>query len=79
MILIKVIGLTLFFIIIIYWQVRDLIVNKNWRELVVYSLLMSIAIIYSYGVIFDLPLFNPTKLLIDYYKPLYEYIFSKLS
>jgi len=74
----KIIALTLFFIVLIYIQVKGLVKKKEWRELFVYTLLMSMGIIYSYGVLLDLPLPNPILILSDLFKPLYDYIFNQL-
>ena len=74
----KLIILTLFFIVIIFWQTRPLIKNREWKELIVYSCLMLLGIIYSYAIILDLSLPNPTTLLTEVFKPIYEYIFNVL-
>ncbi|WP_018249519.1 hypothetical protein [Orenia marismortui] len=74
----KIIALSLFFMFLIYFQVKGLIKKKEWKELFVYSLLMSIGILYSYGVLLDLDLPNPILILSDLFKPIYDYIFDQL-
>ncbi|PRX31704.1 hypothetical protein BX659_10527 [Orenia metallireducens] len=74
----KIITLTLFFIVLIYFQVKGLVKQKEWKELFVYTLLMSIGILYSYGVLLELSLPNPILILSNLFKPLYEYIFNQL-
>ncbi|GAB6137227.1 hypothetical protein [Halanaerobaculum tunisiense] len=71
-------AITLFFIVVISWQVRKLVQQKQWRELVVYSLIMGAGVLYSYGVLLDLALPNPINLLNDYAEPVYNYIFKEL-
>ncbi|WP_230869538.1 hypothetical protein [Iocasia frigidifontis] len=74
----KVIALTLFFIIVMYFQMKNLIKNKDWKELFVYLLLMGVGILYSYGIVLGWKLPNPTIFLNKLYKPFYDYIFENL-
>ncbi|OCL28552.1 hypothetical protein U472_01320 [Orenia metallireducens] len=74
----KIISLTLFFMILIYFQAKELLKKKKWKELFVYTLLISIGVLYSYGVLLDLSLPNPILILSNLFKPLYEYIFNQL-
>lgn len=74
----KLVPVTFFFIIMIYWQVKDLVNNRAWKDLVVYSLLMLVGMVYSYGILLELSLPNPTLFLKGLFKPLYDYIFNQL-
>ena len=56
-----VIGLILFFATIIALQVPRLVKKKLWKELIVFSVLFSLGLIYSVGQIYHWPLPNPTK------------------
>ncbi len=54
-------GFILFFVIIIsIFHVIDLVTKKWWKELVVYLMLLSLAILYSIGQIYHWSLPNPT-------------------
>jgi hypothetical protein len=64
--------------ILIYFQAKELLKKKKWKELFVYTLLISIGVLYSYGVLLDLSLPNPILILSNLFKPLYEYIFNQL-
>ncbi len=76
--MLKAFFLTIFFLGLAYWQTKPLFKKKLWKEITVYFFLLSLGALYSYGIIFDLSLPNPTLILTDLFKPIYEYIFNNL-
>lgn len=61
--------ITLAYIIIIWLEVPRLVVQKKWRDLVAFSVLLIPGIIYSYGISLDLNLPNPTDLISLIFEP----------
>lgn len=62
--------ITLAYIIIILLEVPRLVVQKMWRDLAAFSLLLLPAIVYSYGLALDIDMPNPTKLIEIIFEPL---------
>ncbi|MBE3586212.1 hypothetical protein [Desulfofundulus thermocisternus] len=75
----KVALLSLFFIIIIALQVPSLVKQKMWRELVAYSVLMVVAMFYSFGLALDMPLPNPARVVEIVFTPVTSMIHKVLS
>ena len=71
--------LSLIFIVIIALEVPALIKKKLWRELITYSILLLIGMIYSYGQLLNLPLPNPTKGVEAIFKPVSQLLQELLS
>ncbi|MBB6214162.1 hypothetical protein HNQ80_000231 [Anaerosolibacter carboniphilus] len=65
-------ALILVFGVLMALEVPDFVRNKMWRELGVYFMLMVIAIVYSFGQVFDWALPNPTKGVEAIFKPVAE-------
>ncbi|WP_027339591.1 hypothetical protein [Halonatronum saccharophilum] len=72
------IPLTIFFIILVYFQTKGLIAKKRWKELALYLILFSFGAVYSYGLLLDLPLPNLNLTLYNYLAPIYQFIFEEL-
>lgn len=53
--------LIVIFVVITLFEVPNLIKNKYWRELKVFSILLLVAFMLSLFYIVDLPIPNPTK------------------
>ena len=68
------IGLVLFFAILVVVQVRDMIKKALWRELIAYSILMTVAMILSFGLLFDLKLLNPIAAVEKVFNPVIRYL-----
>lgn len=68
--MIAAIFLTVLFMGILYLQLPPLIKKKNLREIISYSVMMAIGIIYSYGYALDIELPNPTKAVDAVFRPL---------
>lgn len=64
-----VLLLSLIFIAIIALEAPALVRNKKWRELTAFSVLLLIGMLYSYGQALDLPLPNPTKMIMTIFEP----------
>ncbi|SHI98110.1 hypothetical protein [Desulfofundulus thermosubterraneus] len=62
--------LSLLFIAIIALQVPPLVKKKMWRELVAFSVLLFLGMIYSYGLVLNLPLPNPARAVEAVFTPL---------
>lgn len=62
--------LTVAYLIMILLEVPRLVVQKKWRDLAAFSVLLVPAIIYSYGISLDLNLPNPTDLIKLIFEPL---------
>ncbi|AGB42432.1 hypothetical protein Halha_2558 [Halobacteroides halobius DSM 5150] len=76
---IKVILLTLLFVMIAYYQTKGLIKNKEWKELAVYLVLMLTGVVYSYGILLDFPLPNPIEALDKVMRPIYKQLNNYLA
>jgi len=68
-------ALTLFLITlayggIIFLEVPRLVAQKMWRTLLAFAVLLLPAMLYSYGLAFDVELPNPTKFIEGIFKPL---------
>jgi len=61
--------ISLVFIAIIALEAPALVRNKKWRELAAFSVLLLIGMLYSYGQALDIPLPNPTKLILTIFEP----------
>ncbi|WP_373323041.1 hypothetical protein [Desulforamulus aquiferis] len=61
---------TLAFGLIIFLEAPSLISKKKWRELGAFTVLLVPAIIYGYGLIFDLKLPNPSRFIESLFQPL---------
>lgn len=68
------IGLVLFFAVLITVQVRDMIKKELWRELIAYSVLMIVAMILSFGIVFDVKLLNPVAAVEKMFNPIIQYL-----
>lgn len=66
--------LTLFFAGILYLQLPPLIKGKNLREILAYSLMMLTAIVYSYALVLDIDLPNPTKAVDAVFRPVTNFM-----
>lgn len=53
--------LTFIFLVIFVIQVADLIQKRQWKEIVVVSVLLLLGALYSLGQIYDWPLPNPNR------------------
>jgi len=65
-----VLMLTLFFAAVLTVQVPPLIKSKHVREMLTYSLMMLIGMIYSYAYVLDIELPNPTNAIDAIFRPL---------
>ncbi len=71
--------LSLIFIGIIAFEAPGLVRKKLWRELAAFLGLLIIGMVYSYGQVLDLPLPNPTDLIVFIFKPVSQYLEKILS
>ncbi|MCL4441270.1 MAG: hypothetical protein M1609_11995 [Firmicutes bacterium] len=71
--------LSLVFIAIIAIEAPALVRNKMWRELAAFSVLLLIGMLYSYGQALDIPLPNPTKVIMAVFEPVSRIIEKLLS
>lgn len=71
--------LTLFFAGALYLQVPSLIKGKNLREIIAYSFIMGIGILYSYGYVLDIEMPNPTKAIDAVFRPVTQMLDKLLS
>lgn len=71
--------LSFVFILIIAFEAPGLVRKKMWRELAAFSVLMLIGMVYSYGLVLDLPLPNPTDYIMAIFKPVSQYLEKILS
>lgn len=62
--------ITLTYLLMIWLEVPRLVVQKKWRDLTAFTCLLLLAVVYSYGIILDLPLPNPTDLIVTIFEPL---------
>lgn len=62
--------ITLTYLLMIWLEVPRLVVQKKWRDLTAFTCLLLPAVVYSYGIILDLPLPNPTDLIVSIFEPL---------
>ncbi|GAB6159175.1 hypothetical protein JCM39194_23750 [Desulfotomaculum varum] len=62
--------ITLAYIIIIALELPGLLVRRRRRELLAFGLLLLPAMLYSYGLVLDLPLPNPSDWLTAVLQPL---------
>jgi len=65
----KFLLITLAYAIIIILEVPRLVAQKRWKDLGAFWLLLAPAMIYGYGMVFDLKLPNPTDFLEAVFKP----------
>ncbi len=74
-----VILLSLIFIGIIALEAPGLVKKRMWRELAVFTVLLIIGMVYSFGQALDLPLPNPTKVVEAIFRPVGKYMEKLLS
>ena len=74
-----ILWLSILFISIITFEVPGLIRKKLWRELAAFSVLLVVGMIYSYGLVLNLPLPNPTKGIMAVFKPVGQFFEKLLS
>ncbi len=70
---------SLIFAAIIAIEIPPLFKQKKWRDITVFSVLLLIGMIYSYGQILDMPLPNPTDAINAVFRPIGNYVNSLLS
>ncbi len=70
---------SLVFIAIIALELPKLLKQKKWRDIAVFSALLLIGMIYSYGQILDLPLPNPTDAIDAIFEPISKFVNKALS
>ncbi|ABO48602.1 conserved hypothetical protein [Desulforamulus reducens MI-1] len=68
--LFNLLFISLAYIIIIILEVPRLVVQKMWRDLLAFSILLLPAMVYSYGLALDIDMPNPTKLIEVIFEPL---------
>lgn len=66
--------LSLLFLIIIVLEVPRLYIKKMWREMAAFWAVTLGAMIYSYGLVFNLPLPNPNLCLVKIFTPVMTWI-----
>ncbi|MFZ5631565.1 MAG: hypothetical protein ACOY40_01835 [Bacillota bacterium] len=71
--------LSIIFMAIIAFEAPGLIKKKMWRELAAFSVLLIIGMAYSYGLVLDLPLPNPTEGIMAIFEPVGKYLEKLLS
>ncbi|MGB9803624.1 hypothetical protein [Desulfofundulus sp.] len=71
--------LVVIFILIIALQVPPLVKKKMWRELVAFSVLLLIGMIYSFGLALKIPLPNPARAVEAVFAPLTNLIQKALT
>lgn len=71
--------LSLAFAAIIAIEVPGLVRKKMWKELLVFSVLLAVGMFYSYGLVLDWPLPNPTKGIEYVFKPVSKFMEKLLS
>ena len=74
-----VVLLLLVFIAIIVSHVPELVRARLWKEIVVFFVLLTLGIIYSFGQIYDWSLPNPTKHMEYMFEPIYKALKKLLS
>ncbi|MDQ0285490.1 hypothetical protein J2Z49_000591 [Desulfofundulus luciae] len=75
----EVVLLSLVFIIIIALQVPPLIKKRMWRELIAFSVLLFLGMIYSFGLVLKIPLPNPARAVEAVFAPLTSLIQKALT
>lgn len=73
------IGLLLIFGVIIAFEVPELVKKELWRELVVFSAILIIGMFYSFTVVLDINILNPTKPIKYIFDPPYKVIENLLK
>lgn len=71
--------LTFIFLVIFVIQVADLIQKRQWKEIVVVSVLLLLGALYSLGQIYDWPLPNPNRRMELLIEPVYKMLENILS
>ncbi|MBM7854536.1 hypothetical protein JOC37_000909 [Desulfohalotomaculum tongense] len=71
--------LTVLFGAIIAFEVPKLIKEKMWRELAVFSVMILLAVVLSFGLILDLLLINPVSALEAVFTPITQYLDGLLT
>lgn len=66
--------LALVFIAIIAIEVPGLVKKKMWRELTVFSVLLVIGMVLSFGQLFNLPLPNPAEGIEAIFQPVTNFL-----
>lgn len=66
----SILLLSVAYLIMIWLEVPRLVIQKKWRDLTAFSVLLLPAIVYSYGIVLDLKLPNPTDLITLIFEPL---------
>lgn len=74
-----VIGLILLFLIIIVIEAPSLIQKKQWKEMIVFLVLLLLGVVYSIGQIYNWPLPNPNRKMEQVVEPLYKMLENVLS
>ncbi|OCL27166.1 hypothetical protein U472_06730 [Orenia metallireducens] len=68
-------GITLVLLIIIYLEINKMVEEGEKRELKVYLIIMTIAVLYSYGTILEWKLPRPGSIIRKIYEPISNNIF----
>lgn len=71
--------LSIIFASIIAYEAPGLVKKKLWRELAAFSVLLLIGMAYSYGIVLDLALPNPTKAIEALFSPVSQYLEKIMS
>lgn len=61
--MLQTIGLILLFIGVLILQVPDLARKKSWKELALFTVLFTLAVVYSFGQVLEIKLPNPTRVM----------------
>ncbi|MHB8158538.1 MAG: hypothetical protein ACYDEQ_14325, partial [Desulfocucumaceae bacterium] len=77
--MLNVILISLIFIFIIALEAPGMIKKKMWRELTVFSTLLLIGMVYSFGLALNIPMPNPTDAIMTIFEPVSKYFDKVLS
>ncbi|MEG6511324.1 hypothetical protein [Desulforamulus ruminis] len=66
--------LTCFFAVVLWIQLPSLIKRKNFREIIAYSLMMIMGMVYSYAYLWDIKLPNPTHAVDAVFRPITKFL-----
>lgn len=69
--------ITIFFILIGFFEIRKLVKDRIKKELLMYLIIMTIAIYYSYGALLKWNLPRPGKVISQLYEPISNYVFAQ--
>lgn len=72
-------GLSAVFLVIILLQVPPLVKKGLWKELLVYSVILTLGILYSIGQVYHWPLPNPTKRMEYLFEPISQFLEKVMS